>query len=88
MTESNPTPGKRSFVFQDPHGKRWPRLRGVLVLVGMIMALRHYLVLPDAFHPSGIAPARIREFAERADPRGDSEHRAERPWRAQLAEAV
>src|ERR1700744_1347897 len=63
MTEPTPTPGKRSFVFQDPQGKRWPRLRGVLVLWGVIMALGIVWFFRTLFiHPELRLPASVRSL--------------------------
>ena len=63
MTESTPTPGKKSFVFQDPHGKRWPRLRGILVLCGVIMGLAIIWFFPTLFiHPELRLPASVRSL--------------------------
>jgi cellulose synthase/poly-beta-1,6-N-acetylglucosamine synthase-like glycosyltransferase/peptidoglycan/xylan/chitin deacetylase (PgdA/CDA1 family)/spore germination protein YaaH len=63
MTEPIPIPGKRSFVFQDPHGKRWPRLRGVLVLWGVIMALGIIWFFQTLFiHPELRLPASVRSL--------------------------
>ena len=63
MTEPNPIPGKKSFVFQDPHGKRWPRLRGVLVLFGMIMALGIIWFFQTLFiHPELRLPETVRSL--------------------------
>ena len=63
MTEPTPTPGKRSFVFQDPHGKRWPRLRGMLVLSGLLMAIGIFWFFQTLFiHPDLRLPASIRSL--------------------------
>jgi hypothetical protein len=40
MPGLDPKPSPRGFIFQDPHGTRWPRLRLVLFAWAVIVALR------------------------------------------------
>ena len=51
-----------AFIFQDPHGKRWPRLRrvlfvwGALVAVGVVWFFRTLLVHPELKTPASVVP--------------------------------
>jgi peptidoglycan/xylan/chitin deacetylase (PgdA/CDA1 family)/spore germination protein YaaH len=52
----------RAFIFQDPHGRRWPRLRRVLVVFGILGAIaiiwffRTLLVHPQFKTPASVVP--------------------------------
>ena len=51
-----------AFIFQDPHGRRWPRLRrvlvvwGLLVAVGMVWFFRTLLIHPELKTPPSVVP--------------------------------
>lgn len=51
-----------AFIFQDPHGRRWPRLRRVLVVFTLLVAaaliwfFKTLLVHPELKTPASIAP--------------------------------
>ncbi|HYR57491.1 MAG TPA: hypothetical protein VEO95_02630, partial [Chthoniobacteraceae bacterium] len=60
MPDPNPSATPRGFIFQDPQGKRWPRLRFVLFGWAVIVALavvwffQVLLVRPEVRIPSSI----------------------------------
>src|SRR6266436_3740107 len=51
--EEEPSPANAPFVFSDPAGKRWPRLRlalliaGILVFIGTILFVQTLFVAPQ-----------------------------------------
>ncbi len=53
-------PGKDGFIFQDPHGRRWPRLRRVLALWALLLVLavvwffRTLLIHPELRVPASV----------------------------------
>lgn len=58
MSEQN----RRAFIFQDPHGRRWPRLRRVLVVFTLLLAaalvwfFKTLLVHPELKTPASVVP--------------------------------
>jgi cellulose synthase/poly-beta-1,6-N-acetylglucosamine synthase-like glycosyltransferase/peptidoglycan/xylan/chitin deacetylase (PgdA/CDA1 family)/spore germination protein YaaH len=51
------------FVFLDPHGKRWPRLRRVLVLAGVLVFVALVLFVQALFvRPELRLPAKVRQL--------------------------
>src|SRR5882757_11289568 len=57
---SDQEPG--AFIFQDPLGRRWPRLRRVLVVWGILVAIaivwffRTLLIHPELKTPASVVP--------------------------------
>jgi cellulose synthase/poly-beta-1,6-N-acetylglucosamine synthase-like glycosyltransferase/peptidoglycan/xylan/chitin deacetylase (PgdA/CDA1 family)/spore germination protein YaaH len=60
MNEMKIDPKKSGFIFQDPHGKRWPRLRRAIFVFGLLLAgaivwfFRSLLVHPELRMPASI----------------------------------
>ena len=58
MSEQN----RRAFIFQDPHGRRWPRLRRVIVVFTLLLAaaliwfFKTLLVHPELKTPASVVP--------------------------------
>jgi hypothetical protein len=51
------------FVFHDPHGRRWPRLRRMLVLLGVLVFLGLVLFVQALFvRPQLRLPASVRKL--------------------------
>ena len=60
MSEPSIDPKQRGFIFQDPHGQRWPRLRRRLALSAVLVALavvwffRTLLIQPELRVPASV----------------------------------
>ncbi len=60
MSEPSLDPKRSGFIFQDPHGQRWPRLRRVLVLSALLVVLavvwffRTLLIHPELRVPASV----------------------------------
>ena len=58
--------GRGAFVFQDLHGRRWPRLRRVLVLLGLLVALAVVLFFRTLLvHPEMKTPAAVVQLKQK-----------------------
>ena len=63
MTEPSSDPHKSGFIFQDPQGRRWPRLRRVLALWGLLIALAVvWFFRTLLIHPELRVPAAVRSL--------------------------
>ena len=66
MTEPSSDPRKSGFIFQDLHGHRWPRLRRVLALWGLLLALAVvWFFRTLLIHPELRVPAAVRSLKGR-----------------------
>src|SRR6184192_3818595 len=62
MPEDVP-PGLTPFVFSDPLGKRWPRLRSLLLITGVVVFLGAVLFVETLFiAPRMTAPFSLRQL--------------------------
>ncbi|MCE9608654.1 MAG: polysaccharide deacetylase family protein [Chthoniobacter sp.] len=95
MTEPAPDPQKSGFIFQDPQGRRWPRLRRVLALWGLVLVLAVVWFFRALFiHPELHMPAIVRSLkgqlkiairAEKDDPKALSFEKKLEQLNAKLA---
>ena len=95
MTEPEPDPQKSGFIFQDLQGRRWPRLRRVLVLRGLVLVLAVVWFFRALFiHPELHMPAIVRSLkgqlkiairAEKDDPKALSFEKKQEQLNAKLA---
>lgn len=60
MPDHDPTASPRGFIFLDPHGKRWPRLRlvlfgwAIIMVLGVVWFFQTLLVRPEVRIPQSI----------------------------------